>query len=485
MESIWNKNIDFESYPALKEDISTDTVIIGAGMAGILTAYSLFEKGEEAVIIDSKTICSGQTKNTTAKITSQHGAIYNKISKYYGENAAKQYAQANENAINSFERIIHKNEIECDFKKRKAVLYSLKNDNVLNKELIAAQRAGINCFLTKNTELPFPVTDALVFENQAQFNPLQFINGIIKNLKIYENTPAIRLVGNTVYTTEAKINAKNIVVACSYPFINFPSLYFLRISRERSYVIAADCGGYELNGMYIGTDNGSLSLRNYGNLVLLGGGSHRTGENDKEYAYKMISRSGERIFSTFKEAARWSAQDCITLDGIPYVGRFSSKSPNVFVATGFGKWGMTSSMAAANLISDIICEKDNPYCEIFSPQRFSFPASAKNLFTNLGETVKGFASHIKITRDTEDDVPMNTAKEIKYKGHNAGAYRDSSGKIYVVSLKCPHLKCKLNWNETTKTWDCPCHGSRYDYKGNLIDNPAQHESIRLNKSDDY
>lgn len=485
LKSIWSESVNFEAYPTLKEDINIDTIVIGAGMAGILTAYSLLEKGIEAAVINSKTICSGQTKNTTAKITGQHGAIYHKISKYYGAPAAKQYALANESAIEAFERIIHENEIECDFKRKKAVLYSLKNDNTLQNELHAAKTAGINCILTKSTELPFPVSDALVFENQAQFNPLQFIAGIAKKLKIYENTPAIKLIGNTVYTPEANIKAKNIVVACNYPFINFPAMYFLRMSRERSYVIAADCGGYELNGMYIGTDKGSLSLRNYNNLVLLGGGAHRTGKNDREYAYKMISRSGERIFSSFREVARWSAQDCITLDGIPYIGRFSKEAPNIYVATGFGKWGMTSSMAAANIITDMICKKDNPYSEIFSPQRFNFPASAKHLFTNLGETVKGFASHIKITRDTEDDVPINTAKEIKYNGHNAGAYRDSSGKIYIVSLKCPHLKCKLNWNETTKTWDCPCHGSRYDYRGNLIDNPAQHESIRLNKSDDY
>jgi len=483
MESVWSKSIELKNHPQLNEDLDVNTIVIGGGIAGILIANSLTENGIDTAVIEAKTVCSGQTKNTTAKITSQHGAIYNKIIKYYGLNAAKQYAEANEKAIKDYEALITKNGIECDFEKTKAVLYSTVNKKIIEAEASAAKKAGIDCKLTDKTDLPFSVAKALIFENQAQFNPLKFVDCLAKKLTIYENTPAIKIEGSMVHTKRHKIRAKHIVIACHYPFINFPGMYFLRMSQERSYAISAACENYRLNGMYISADSSGPSLRNYKRMVIIGGESHRTGENNSSSAYKNLSHKGKKLFPSYLEIDRWSAQDCITLDSIPYIGRFSKKSPHIYIATGFGKWGMTSAMVSANIISNMITGKNNPYQEIFSPQRFSLAAISKNLFTNLGETVKGFAAHIKITFETADDIPVNSAGTIRYKGQNAGAYRDNDGKVYIVSLKCPHLKCKLNWNETTKTWDCPCHGSRYDYKGNLIDNPAQHESILLNKND--
>lgn len=483
MESVWSKSTEMKSHPKLNKNLDIDTIVIGAGIAGILIANALTEQGIDTAVLEAKTVCSGQTKNTTAKITSQHGAIYSKIIKYYGLNAAKQYAAANETAISDYEKIIKEKNISCDFEKTKAVLYSVKNKSIIEKEALAAKKAGIDCELTDKTDLPFSVAKALVFQNQAQFNPLKFMNCLTENIKIYENTPAVKIKNNTVYTKKYRIQAKHIVIACHYPFINFPGMYFLRMSQERSYVIAASCENYRLNGMYISADNSGPSLRNYKRLVLIGGGAHRTGNSKEQQAYKMLSHTGKKLFPAYLEADRWSAQDCITLDSIPYIGRFSKKSPNTYVATGFGKWGMTSAMVSANIISDMITGKNNPYTEIFSPKRFSLAAVSKNLLTNLGETVKGFASHIKFTLETAEEVPVNTARIIRYKGQNAGAYRDKNGRIYIVSLKCPHLKCTLNWNETTKTWDCPCHGSRYDYKGNLVDNPAQEKSILLNKND--
>lgn len=483
MESIWNKDISLKKHQTLAEDISINTAVIGGGLAGILIAYALTKGSIDTVIIEADKICSGQTKNTTAKITSQHGVIYSKIEKYYGKDAAKKYAFANEKAIRDYEKIIKENSIDCDFEKKAAILYSTTDKITLEHENTAAKNAGIKCYLTEETELPFAVKNALVFENQAQFNPLKFINGLTDKLKIYENTPAIKIKGNTIYTPKAKITAKRIVIACHYPFINYPEMYFLRLGRERSYVIAGECLKKELKAMYIGTQKSDLSVKSYNNYIFIGGGSHRTGVDNKNKAYKNLLQSGKKLFSQFHEAARWSAQDCITLDNIPYIGHFSKKNPDIFVATGFGKWGMTSSMVSANIISDLICKNENCYKDIFNPQRFSLFGCAKNMLTNAAYTIKGFASHILITFNTAENVPRDSAKIIKYNGKHAGAYRDKAGNIYIVSLECPHLKCRLNWNETTKTWDCPCHGSRYDYKGNLIDNPAQKSSILIASSE--
>lgn len=479
MKSIWSESVEFDSYPELEKDLTVDTVVIGAGMAGILIANSLKQQGVEAVVIEADRVCSGQTKNTTAKITSQHADIYHKIIKFYGTQAAKHYAYANQKAITDFQRIINEKGIDCDFEIKKAILYTTTDAEKINKEYKSAKLAGIDCYLTKITSLPFTVSNALAFNNQAQFNPLKFVKGLLDGLTVYEHTPAVRIVDNTVITKQAKITAKNIVVACHYPFVNFPSMYFLKISQERSYVTALDCGDYYLDDMYIGIEDDSLSFRKYHDYILLGGGAHRTGVNDVGDAFAMLLQNAQKYFGNPKQVARWSAQDCITLDEIPYIGRFSKSSPNIYVATGFGKWGMTTSMVSANIITDMICGKPNDYCDIFSPQRFNLLAGAKNFATNTAETVKGFASHLSFAIHRVEDVPRGEAREIKFEGKTAGAYRDDDGKVYIVSLKCPHLKCKLKFNDTTKTWDCPCHGSRYDYKGNLLDNPAQAHSILI------
>lgn len=477
MESIWSKSASFEKHASLKADISVNTVVIGGGIAGLLIAYRLQEKGIKAIVIEAETICSGQTKNTTAKITSQHGVIYSKILSYYGEKAIKEYADENEKAISDYEKIINESKISCDFEKKSAVLYSVQDETVIYKEANAAEKAGIKCYVTDKTELPFTVKSALVFENQAQFNPLKFLEGISDKLEIYENTKAISVKNNVVLTNGGSIKAENIVFACHFPFVNFPGAYFLRLNQERSYVLSSKCNKV-LNGMYIDAEGG-LSVRYYKDNVLIGGEAHRTGKAYDYNSFKLLENKAKRYFNDFKAENCWSAQDCISLDGIPYIGRFVKSNPYIYVATGFNKWGMTSAMVSANIISDMIIGKNNYENSVFSPFRFNLFASSKNIFKNSVETVSGFCGYLGCTNLKGNDVRCDTAEIINYKGKKCGAYRCKDGKLYVVSLKCPHLKCILNWNDTTKTWDCPCHGSRYDYKGNLLDNPAQKNSILI------
>lgn len=471
MKSIWNESVNFDRYDELKKDISVEVLIIGGGMAGLLIGYLLKENGINATIIEANKICSGQTKNTTAKITSQHGIIYSKIEKHYGIEFAKQYAKANENAIAEYERIINSNNIKCHFEKTNAYLYSTDNTDNILKEMEIAKHCKIKCHFESETELPLKSTGAIVFENQAQFHPLRFAEFIARNLTIYENTPAIKIEGKTVITPKAKISANKIVVACHYPFINFPSQYFLRMSQERSYVLALENTGAKLHGMYIGEDNNSLSIRRYKDYILLGDKNHRTGLAPVQNPFDALEIEAHKLFPSCKIASKWSAQDCITIDGLPYIGRFDSNNADIYIATGFNKWGMTNSMVSARIITDMLCNFENENSDVFSPSRFSISASIRNIIDNSIETIKGFSSHLL--------PPINKAMEIKYNGKKAGAYTDSSGKTYIVSLVCPHLKCKLNWNHTTKTWDCPCHGSRFSYKGELLDNPAQQKSILI------
>lgn len=477
-ESVWSQSVSFEKRNTLSKDLKVNTVVIGAGLAGLLTAYRLKEKGIETVVIDADRICSGQTKNTTAKITSQHGLIYSKIEKYYGRDKARAYAEVNENAIENYRRIIRERNIDCDFEEQKAYLYS--NDiAALKDEYLSAEGSGIDCYIDENINLPIKPRAALVFNNQAQFNPLKFAKVISDNLLIYEKTPATRIVENIVYTPDGKITAENIVVATHYPFINFPSMYFLRMSQERSYAIAIEKKGIDLDGMYIGAEKNSLSLRAYKDMIIIGDSNHRTGCSGSINAFDNLSNTAKRLFPNHKELARWSAQDCKTIDGIPYIGKFAKYNNNIFVATGFNKWGMTGSMASAEIITNKICGNDREEYEFFSPNRFNFSASKNEINENITQTVKGFAEHLKKSTGTLETLRLNTAGEIRYNGQKAGAYKNEYGVIYVVSLTCPHLKCKLNWNDTTKTWDCRCHGSRYSYRGELLDNPAQEKSILL------
>lgn len=479
MQSIWTNSVNIERRKSLKSDLTVDTLVIGAGLAGILTAFKLKEKGIECVVIDAHEICSGQTKNTTAKITSQHADIYSKIEKYYGKDYSKQYASANENAIIEYERIINEKGIDCDFEKKDAVLYTTTDAANLKNETECAKRAGIDCFFTENVNLPFYTRGAEIFKNQAQFNPLKFVEGILEELNIYENTKAVRIVGNIVYTDRYKITAKNIVVATHYPFVNFPSMYFLKMSSERSYVLALENANFNGNGMYIGTEDSSLSLRWYNDILLLGGGTHRTGVDPQKLPFETLEENAREYFSGSKIVGRWSAQDCVPIDEIPYIGKFGSKNDNIFVATGFNKWGITSSMVSADIISDSIIGVKNKNSDVFSPKRFSLFGSSKNIMENTAETIKGFACHLSTPKNDLKDVKTDVGTEIYFDGKTCGAYKDKDGKIYIVSLTCPHLKCRLKWNGTTKTWDCPCHGSRYSYKGELIDNPAQSHSILI------
>ena len=483
MNSIWSETVNLKTFHSLDQNMTVDTAVIGGGLAGILTAYKLKEHGVESIILEAGEICSGQTKNTTAKITSQHGEIYDKITKYYGHEPAAQYAAANENAIKEYEQIITQRNLECDFEKKDAYLYSTEEENTLDREYMSASAAGIDCYMTEKTDLPIKITDALVFKNQAQFHPLKFVSGIINDLECFEHTAVTRIVGSAIYTKNARIEAKNIVIATHYPFINFPSYYFLRMSQERSYVAALEGKGVKLDGMYIGSGNDSLSFRSYGDYILLGGGAHRTGVVPSKMPFDMLAEKARELYPNHKITAKWSAQDCVTVDNIPYIGRFGGDNSNIFIATGFGKWGMTSSMVSAGIISGLICGSPLDYGEVFSPQRFKFAAARKNIFTNTKETVKGFSAHLKRANGELHNLPVGTAKEIKYKDKKAGAYRDENGRIYIVTLKCPHLKCKLNWNDSTKTWDCPCHGSRYSFKGELVDNPAQQSSILIAEED--
>lgn len=414
-----------------------DVIVIGAGMAGLLIAYYLQKQGKWVLVLEANEIASGQTGRTTAKITSQHDLKYKKLIKQIGVKKAKLYAQANEAAIDEYEKLIEEENIKCQFKRLPAYLYTREDKRVLWEEAQAAAYLGVDAFFSRQSELPFAISSVVGFRNQAQFAPLEFVEHISKKLEIWEHTRVIKIRGDRIITKDKVLEADKIVVATHYPIRNVPGFYFMRQHQERSYVLAL-AGHDKLQGMYLGIDEDGISLRQAGDYLLLGGSSHRTGKNIVGGAYDFLECIAKKHYPECKEVARWSAQDCMPHDGIPFIGRYSIFTPNLYVATGFQKWGMTSSMVAAMIIRDELCGRRNPYSEVFRPQRMNIRAGAINFLVDVGESTIGLLK---------------------------GVFRKKSP-------RCSHMGCELVWNPDEHSWDCPCHGSRFEKDGKLRDNPA-------------
>jgi len=474
MNSLWHMTTQAPLRPSLSGQKAAEVAVIGGGMAGILTAALLRQEGVDVVVLEAAAVGSGQTGGTTAKITSQHGAIYHRLERQLGQNSAKLYAQANEWALEQYRQVVSRRNISCQWEETCAYLYSTEEDALLHQEATAQGRAGLPAYFTTDTELPFPVKGAVRCDGQAMFHPLLFLYDLAKDLTVYGGATVLEVEGDTIRTTGGTLQAKEIVFTCHYPFINTPGYYFLRMHQERSYVLALT-NTPKLTGMYYSMDQTGLSLRPAGEFLLLGGGSHRTGENRSGGRYDALSQSAAHLFPGSSEYTRWSAQDCITLDGIPFIGRFSSATPHWWVATGFGKWGMTSSMVAAAIIRDgILGVSPAPWAALFSPQRFTLSASAARLLEEGKHAVGGLSREIFMPpRTIAASLPVGHGGVVEVDGKKVGLYKTPDGTAYAVDIRCPHLGCQLEWNPDEKSWDCPCHGSRFDYKGQIICGPAQ------------
>lgn len=426
LNSIWTENCTIAGFPPLDTDTKTDVLIIGGGMAGLLTAYNLQAAGISCLLIEADRICQGVTRNTTAKLTSQHGLVYEQLTKQFGSDTAKLYWQANEDAIGQYRKLSR--EIDCDLEEKDAYVYSIHRPDKLEKEMAALQQAGIPGDWVDKVSLPFSTAGAIRFRQQAQFHPLKFAAEICQKLDIREQTKAQSFHGNTVVTNRGVIQAERIVIATHFPMLNKHGAYFLKLYQQRSYVLALK-NAPQLDGMYRDEAEEGLSLRSYGEYLLLGGGSHRTGRPTEGWA--PLEAAAQKYYPAARPACFWATQDCMSLDKMPYIGRYSASTPELYVATGFNKWGMTGSMVAATVLCDLLLGKAAPYADIFSPSRSML---RKQLLIN------GFSAASHLLKPSKP--------------------------------RCPHMGCALSWNPKEHSWDCPCHGSRFAKDGKLMDNPA-------------
>ena len=473
MESVWSQSCQIKEREALRKDLKCEVAVIGGGMAGVLIASALQEAGHQVVILEANRIGSGQTRNTTAKITSQHGMIYEKLIGTLGVERARGYAMANEAAIQAYRDLISSRKIDCDFEERSAYLYG-NEIGPLKAEAEAAVKLGLPAALVHADSLPVPMAGAVRFDRQAQFHPMKFLKAVSEPLTVYEHTSVSSVEDDLLVTGHGKVQAEHIVFACHYPFVNFPGMYFARMHQERSYVLALK-DAPQVDGMWIGAEQGGYSFRNYGDLLLLGGEGHRTGENAAGGRYDALRQKAREWFPDSREVACWSAQDCMPADGVPYIGRYAPHRPNWYVATGFQKWGMTSSMVSAMVLRDLISGRESPYANVFDPGRME-AESIPGIAAEGGQAVKGLAKRIfQVPEAQAAEIPPGHGGIVLLDGEKVGVYKDGNGALHPVDIRCPHLGCQLEWNPDEYSWDCPCHGSRFDRFGHLISGPAQKE----------
>jgi len=426
MNSIWTETAGLPAFPPLEGDAKTDALVIGGGMAGLLCAHFLREAGADCILVEGGRVGGGVTKNTTAKITSQHGLLYQKLLKGAGAEKARLYLDANQRAIREFKAL--SGDIDCDFEEKDAFVYSLEDRQAIEREAAALHAIDYHATFEESAPLPFDIAGAVKFPRQAQFHPVKFMAGIARGLSIREQTFVRELAPHAAVTQYGKITAEHIVVATHFPILNKHGGYWLKMYQHRSYALALE-NAPDVGGMYLEELEDGLSFRNAGGMLIAGGGDHRTGKKGGNWQVLRDFTRGAYPGAHIKYT--WATQDCMTLDGVPYIGRYGRSAQGLWVATGFNKWGMTSSMVSAMLLTDLILGQKNEYAGVFSPQR----------------------SMLK---------PQLLANGLS-----------AVGNLFTPTTpRCPHMGCALKWNSLERSWDCPCHGSRFGEGGALLDGPA-------------
>lgn len=487
-ESYWISSAPEAEFPALQEDINVDVVIVGGGLVGIQTAYQLEKEGFNIAVLEANHIGHGTSGYTTAKITSQHHLIYDKLIKQVGKEQALQYATANETAIHEIKKIARENNIDCDYISQSAFIYTQKENYIeeIEKEVEAAASLGIEATYVKDIPFQIPIKAGIRFFNQAQFHPLKYLYSLAnvlkeKGVQIYQYSRAadIEKDDKFIITTSQgkKVTAKIAIIASHYPFYNKEGMYFGRIYSERSYAIAIKAQEKYPGGMYINAEDPPRSLRSIntpdGELIMVIGENHKTGQgNDMNQHYLELMKFAGDVFTVNDIPYRWSTQDCMTLDNVPYIGQFTSDTPNLYIATGFKKWGMTHSTVSSMLLRDLIVKGKSPWQDVYNPSRKSIAASTKDFIVQNADVAKHLIKGKVSSLDKELDILNDEAQVLKIDGNRVGAYRDEQGQLHLVNTTCTHMGCELNWNNAERTWDCPCHGSRFSYKGEVIEGPA-------------
>ncbi|MEZ4434593.1 MAG: FAD-dependent oxidoreductase [bacterium] len=487
--SIWMRTTPETAFPLLTGEHEVDVAIVGAGITGVTAAWLAQQQGHRVALIDAEEVCSGVTAYTTAKLSALQDAPYGRIASDHGEDAARLYADANREAIREIARITTALGIDCELATYPACVYTTDEAEAdrLRREAEAAKRAGLPARFTTEIGLPWPVAGAVWVDDEAAFHPRKYCLGVAEAFaaaggRVYEHSRVTDATQDgdrvTLHTEDGRLHAAHVLLATQIPFLDRGG-FFAKTSPQRSYGLVVRLERpVAPAALYITRDGATRSLRplpGHDGLIV-GGENHKTGQDDDTRArYAALEEFARRHFPVEAVVAHWSAHDYQPVDGLPYIGRLPRGSERIQVATGFNKWGLTLGPVAAMSFVDSLADRQPPWAELFDATRVNVMASARQFIAenaNVGARFFGDRIRHAVEVDGPDLLMPGQGGVVRVAGQAVGGYRDEAGALHLVSLVCTHLGCHLTWNTGDRTWDCPCHGSRYGFDGVVIQGPA-------------
>lgn len=488
--SYWLRSAKTKDYEPLKANLEVNNLIIGGGISGVTTAYLLAKKGEgaETALIEAGTLGCGGTGNSTAKVTIQHDCIYSRIIAEEDFSVAKLYYEAQNSSLNEIKKIIKDEKIDCDFKEETSYIYAedLEQSEIIEKEYDAAQRLGIESEYITTPRFPKNCVSKVAFFNQGVFHPIKYIDALTKKaeekcVRFYNNTKAVTIKEDdsavVIVENGCVIKANNVVIATRYPIYDMNNFLFTKLYPKRGYAVAVTPRQDVFDGNYKKSGEPSRSLREHREgkktVAIAQGETHFTGrcENTEQNFSKIFDFVEEEV-GIKEKIAKWSMQDYETPDGMPFIGKLKDRS-RIYIAAGFGRWGMTNGTLSGMVISDLILNGGNRFEEMLSPKRAENMTNAKTMATEVTKSVGELMKSKVEPLDNLENMKAGEGKVIKYHGKKAGIYLDEYGTATILDISCKHLSTILNFNSAEKSWDCPAHGGRFTVLGEVIEGPPK------------
>ncbi len=481
--SLWLEAMPPTGYPALRGDLTVDVAVLGGGITGLTTALLLKRSGASVAVVEANRVGSGVTGNNTAKVTALQSTVYSSIRSKHGTEVAAVYASGSAAAVEQVARLTVEENIDCDLTRHPAYTYAMGPDEMpsVEQEAEAAREAGLPIALTTGVDLPFPVSGAVRLDDQIAFHPLRYAQGLAAAVDgdgshLLEGTRALAVDEGSpcrVRTPGGTVTADRVVDATHYPLFD-RGLFFARLKPSRSYCIAARIRGAPPQGMSINAGSPKRSVSVYRDLLILNGESHSTGATTaKPELYQRLEDVARQYWDVQQVTHRWSAQDPSSYDQLPIIGRYTPVSSRLFVAAGFMKWGLSGGTLAGMVLSDLISGRANPWAEPFNPNRVTLRSGPQLAQMNAKVAADFVGDRLRPGQvRSVDEVPRGEARVLRRGTRRTGVYRDENGAVHAVSLRCTHLGCLLRFNGAERSWDCPCHGSRFDVDGAVLEGPA-------------